>query len=151
MIAKVTLTKIDGEYILKARDENGKRLPECDYFTDCKQDAEDTRKVMLAPFEAMQTAKAEKSSEPLKAYMVVSISQLQTALAIAEASNKPNHKRGRNIACAVLEFEVVNGLDSNDRKQGNQTSLSVDGHNVNEILYASPEERSGMMAKIIRR
>jgi len=48
-IASTTIKKHNGgEYIVKAYDANGKRMPEADYFTDDKTDAEQTAKVMVS-------------------------------------------------------------------------------------------------------
>ena len=47
-IARTTIRKQDGEYVVKAYDANGKRMPEADYFTDDKTDAEQTAKVMVS-------------------------------------------------------------------------------------------------------
>ena len=40
-----------GEYHCKAYDQDGKRHPGADYYTDDRQDAEDTRKLILARFQ----------------------------------------------------------------------------------------------------
>jgi len=45
-ITSTTIKKHDGEYIVRAYDANGKRMPEADYFTNSKTDAEQTAKAM---------------------------------------------------------------------------------------------------------
>ena len=48
---KVASTKIvrkNGEYIVKAFDANGQRLPNADYFTTDKDDANGTAKLMVS-------------------------------------------------------------------------------------------------------
>lgn len=50
MERKITTTKTvkkDGEYQVKAYDQHGKRWPEADYFTNDKQDAIGTAKMMV--------------------------------------------------------------------------------------------------------
>ena len=46
-IASTKVSKRDGEFIVKAYDANGKRLPDGDYFTNDKDDAEQTAKLMI--------------------------------------------------------------------------------------------------------
>jgi hypothetical protein len=47
-VVSTRITKKDGEYIVKAYDGNGKRLPSCDYFTTDKGDAEQTARAMVS-------------------------------------------------------------------------------------------------------
>jgi hypothetical protein len=49
IIVRVVISKKDayGEYCCKAYDQHGKRYQEADYFTDDKQDAENTMAAML--------------------------------------------------------------------------------------------------------
>jgi hypothetical protein len=49
-IARTTIGKVCGEYVVKAYDVMGKRIPAADYFTNCKQDAKDTARVMVEGF-----------------------------------------------------------------------------------------------------
>jgi hypothetical protein len=46
-IASTKMARKDGEYIVRAYDQDGKRWPDCDYFTDDRQDALDTARAML--------------------------------------------------------------------------------------------------------
>ena len=46
-IKKVVIVRIDGEYICKAYDANGTRYPAADYYTDDKDDAQQTKAAML--------------------------------------------------------------------------------------------------------
>jgi len=49
-VAKATVSKRKneyGEFVVRAYDANGKRLPDADYHTDDKVDAEQTAKAML--------------------------------------------------------------------------------------------------------
>lgn len=51
---KITIPKRPnqwGEYHCKAFDQDGERYPEADYHTDCRQDAEDTREMLLSRFQ----------------------------------------------------------------------------------------------------
>ena len=51
---KITIPKRPnqwGEYHCKAYDQDGRRYPEADYHTDCQQDAEDTREMLLSRFQ----------------------------------------------------------------------------------------------------
>jgi hypothetical protein len=51
---KITIPKRPnqwGEYHCKAFDQDGKRQPEADYHTDDRQDAEDTKKMILSRFQ----------------------------------------------------------------------------------------------------
>lgn len=45
-VARTSIKKREGEYRVMAWDQFGKRYPEADYFTDDKEDAEDTAKAM---------------------------------------------------------------------------------------------------------
>ena len=52
MIARVTFNgrrNAHGEYVVRAYDENGKRLPDADYFTNDKADAKATAQAMMQP------------------------------------------------------------------------------------------------------
>lgn len=54
LVAKITIPKRPNqwdEYHCKAFDQDGKRYPEADYHTDCRQDAEDTRDMLLSRFQ----------------------------------------------------------------------------------------------------
>lgn len=46
-VVRTTIRKVDGEYIVRAYDQNGKRWPEADYFTNDKADAESTAAAMV--------------------------------------------------------------------------------------------------------
>lgn len=47
-ISRTSIVKaITGEWQVKAWDKTGKRLPMADYFTDDRDDAEDTAKAMV--------------------------------------------------------------------------------------------------------
>lgn len=49
MLASYTIRKNDfGEFHVRFRDENGKRLPKSDYFTNDCMDAKQTAEIMLA-------------------------------------------------------------------------------------------------------
>lgn len=48
-VGKVRVTKVDGEWIVKAWDQNGKRFEEADYFASDRADAEGTARLMLDP------------------------------------------------------------------------------------------------------
>lgn len=48
-IARTTISKQDGEYVVKAYDANGKRMPDADYFTNDKADALATAALMVKP------------------------------------------------------------------------------------------------------
>lgn len=43
---RTKIVKKHGEYIVRAYDDNGKRLPNRDYFTDDRRDAEQTAELM---------------------------------------------------------------------------------------------------------
>jgi hypothetical protein len=47
-VAKTRVTKSGDEYVVKAYSADGKRLADCDYFTDCENDAYNTASYMLA-------------------------------------------------------------------------------------------------------
>ena len=50
---KITIPKRPnqwGEFHCKAYDQDGKRQPEADYYADCRDDAEDTRQLILKRF-----------------------------------------------------------------------------------------------------
>ena len=49
LVARTTIARIPefGEYVVRAYDQFGERMPECDYFTDCKDDANSTAKMMV--------------------------------------------------------------------------------------------------------
>lgn len=49
MIAKVKIVRNSelGEWIVRCYDVDGNRLPECDYYTDDKQDAKETAKYIM--------------------------------------------------------------------------------------------------------
>lgn len=49
-IVRTTITRKDGEYVVKAYGEDGKRYPAADYFTDDKADAESTARAMTHKF-----------------------------------------------------------------------------------------------------
>lgn len=54
LVAKITIPKRPnqwGEYHCKAYDQDGRRHPDADYHTDCRQDAEDTREMLLSRFQ----------------------------------------------------------------------------------------------------
>jgi hypothetical protein len=54
LVAKITIPKRPNqwdEFHCKAFDQDGKRYPEADYHTDCRQDAEDTREMLLSRFQ----------------------------------------------------------------------------------------------------
>ena len=44
---KIVFDKSTEEWIVRAFDENGKRMPQCDYFTNDKTDAEQSADLML--------------------------------------------------------------------------------------------------------
>lgn len=52
LVARTTIRKDRGEYRVRAYDANNKRMPESDYFTDDKSDAQDTATAMLEPYRA---------------------------------------------------------------------------------------------------
>ncbi len=46
-VTRTTIRKVDGEYIVRAYDQHGKRWPEADYFTNDKTDAQQTAALMV--------------------------------------------------------------------------------------------------------
>lgn len=46
-VARTKVTKSNGEFIVKAWDQHGKRFAEADYYTNDKADAEQTALVMV--------------------------------------------------------------------------------------------------------
>lgn len=46
-VTRTTIRKVDGEYVVKAYDQHGKRWPDADYFTNDKADAEGTAEAMV--------------------------------------------------------------------------------------------------------
>lgn len=49
VIARTKVKKIDGEYVVQAFDENGKRMQEADYYTSDREDANQTAARMCPP------------------------------------------------------------------------------------------------------
>lgn len=47
-ISRVRIVRVDGEYIVRAYNAAGERLPECDYYTTDKDDAVITGDMMVA-------------------------------------------------------------------------------------------------------
>jgi hypothetical protein len=46
-IARTTIRKSQGEFIVQAYDQYGKRWPEADYYTDDAKDAKETAALMV--------------------------------------------------------------------------------------------------------
>lgn len=47
IITTVRIVEVNGEWIVRAYDQDGRRWPECDYFTDDVTDAYETADYML--------------------------------------------------------------------------------------------------------
>lgn len=46
-VASTKIRKIEGEYVVRAYNPDGVRIPQADYYTTDKQDAEVTAKLMI--------------------------------------------------------------------------------------------------------
>src|SRR5262245_45183663 len=55
LIAKTRIVKKDGEFVVRAYGEKNQRLPNSDYYTDSREDAEETAKMMAKEYNLSKT------------------------------------------------------------------------------------------------